>query len=210
MNNTEQQFEDLIVQVLAFYKQEVSPFALAVWWEACKRFEHAQVSRALTNHALDPERGAYPPKPADLVRQIEGTQTDRAMMAWGKVYEAMKSVGAYSDVVFDDPAIHATVEDMGGWPKLCRTEMSELGYVQHRFTQTHKAYTEQKQFTYPRRLIGERSADHEFTSRGLSVPKPAVIGNIEKARQVYRAGSATGKTAIVYDFMAATQKALGA
>jgi len=85
MNNTEQQFEDLIVQVLAFYKQEVSPFTLAVWWEACKRFEHAQVSRALTNHALDPERGAYPPKPADLVRQIEGTQTDRAMMAWGKV-----------------------------------------------------------------------------------------------------------------------------
>ena len=55
---------------------------------------------------------------AQLPIKLDGTVTDRAALAWGKVLEAMSSVGAYSDVVFDDPAIHAAIEDCGGWVKI--------------------------------------------------------------------------------------------
>jgi len=129
---------------------------------------------------------------------VSGTVTDRAALAWGKVLEAMGSVGAYSDVVFDDPAIHAAIEDCGGWVKICRSQTEELSYLQHRFCQSHKAYTGRGNFEYQRRLIGDRSPDHEFSTRGIPLPKPAIVGDIEKARLVYRGGNAGGKTAISF------------
>ena len=145
----------------------------------------------------DPERGQYAPKVADIVRILSGTATDRAVLAWGKCLEAMSSVGAYTDVVFDDPAIHAVVEDLGGWPKLCRTEMKELGYVQHRFCESHRAYTGRGQFDYPRRLGGDRSPDSEYEKVGLKLPRPALIGNPDRAKLVYQNGGA-GKTSISF------------
>ncbi len=189
-------FKNLLTDVMAFYRQDLSTFALSVWWQACQTFDFEQISRALTAHAMDPERGQFPPKPADLVRVLSGTATDRAAIAWGKAHEAMGSVGAYTDVVFDDPAIHAVIEDLGGWPKLCRTELKDLGYMQHRFTESYRAYVGRGQFDYPRRLGGDRSPDSEYLKVGLQLPRPAMVGNPQACRKVYQQGSAAGKVAI--------------
>ena len=45
----------------------------------------------------------------------------------------MQRVGAYQSVAFDDPVIHAVIEDLGGWTKLCRSDLKELSYMEHRF-----------------------------------------------------------------------------
>ncbi len=201
------QFAQLIRDAMAFYRQDVSPFALGVWWQACESFDFEQVAKAITAHAMDPERGQFPPKPADLVRQLSGTATDRAMIAWGKVHDAMGRVGAYSDVVFDDPVIHATVDDLGGWVKMCRTELSELSYLQHRFTESYRAYAGRGALSdYPRRLTGDRSPDDLYAKRGLPPPKPAVIGDVIKARQVYSGGNAGGKTSVTYQALEAIER----
>lgn len=191
-------FQTMLADVMAFYRQDVSSFALHVWWQACQAFDLEQVRRALTAHAMDPERGQFAPKPADLVRVLAGTATDRAAIAWGKAYEAMSSVGAYTDVVFDDPAIHAVVEDLGGWPKLCRTEIKELSYLQHRFTESYRAYAGRGQFDYPRRLAGDRSPDSDWLKAGLKLPRPALVGNSDACKRVYQAGNVAGKTAITF------------
>lgn len=190
-------FVSLLTDALAFYRQDVSPFAMTVWWQACEPFAFEQVAKAMTAHAMDAERGQFAPKPADIVRQLAGTATDRAMLAWGKVHDAMGSVGAYTDVVFDDPVIHAVIEDLGGWPKCCRQPIDELSYLQHRFCEGYRAYAGRGEFPYPRRLPGDRSADAEYEKAGLPLPKPAVIGSKEKARLVYRSGG-TGKASISY------------
>ncbi|MFZ9264816.1 MAG: DUF6475 domain-containing protein [Polynucleobacter sp.] len=189
MNQNEKaDFYRLISDVLGYWKQDVSEFAMQVWWNGCQQYSIEQVSKALSNHATDPERGQFAPKVADIVRILQGTKTDRSLIAWGKVHDAMSSVGAYQDVVFDDPAIHAAVQDIGGWPKICRTNMDELSYLQHRFTQSHKAYTEREQFDYPKRLSGDRSPDVEYQKKGLPLPKPAVVGDVDAARKVYLGG----------------------
>lgn len=192
------EFSDLITNALAYYRQDASKFTLSLWWQACQRFDLEQVSKALTAHALDAEHGQYAPKVADIVRILAGTHTDRAQLAWGKTLEAMSSVGAYTDVIFDDPAIHAAVEDLGGWPKVCRTETAELGYLQHRFCESHRAYTGRGQFAYPRRLMGDRSPDFEYEKKGLTAPNPALVGDLEKCRLVYQVGQCAGKTAITF------------
>lgn len=189
MHTSEQQrFAELVTSALGYYRQDVTPFTLAVWWQGCQPFALEQVSKALTAHATDPDRGQFAPKVADIVRILGGTSTDRAALAWGKVYEAMGSVGAYTDVVFDDAAIHAAVADMGGWQKMCRSSMEELSYLQHRFSESYRAYSGRGEFDYPKVLTGDRSPDELYHKRGLKSPKPRVIGNVERARVVYSQG----------------------
>lgn len=198
-------FSQLITDVLAYYRQDASRFVLDLWWGACRGFDLEQIRAALQRHCTDADRGQFAPKVADLARILQGTHTDRAALAWGKVFEAMSAVGAYQDVVFDDPATHAVVEDLGGWPKVCRTPLDELGYLQHRFTEGHRAYAGRGQFEYPRRLMGDRSPDHEYQAKGLPPPKPALVGDAARAQQVFLAGSAVGKTAITYRALDALQ-----
>lgn len=180
---------------------------LDIWWNACKGFDFEQIATAMQRHCTDPERGQFAPKVADIARVLSGTTTERAAIAWGKVHEAMSAVGAYTDVVFDDPAIHAVIEDLGGWPKVCRTELDELSYLQHRFCEAHRAYSARGDFEFPRRLMGDRSPDHEYVSRGIEAPRPALIGDAEKAKQVFLSGNAAGKTAITYQALQAIEAA---
>lgn len=193
-----ERFAQLLADVMAFYRQDLSTFALSVWWQASERFDFDQVRKALTKHAMDPERGQFAPKPADLVRALEGTATDRALMAWGKVLDAIQRVGQYQDVVFDDAAIHAAVDDLGGWPKVCITELKDLSYVQHRFTESHRAYTANGAFGYPRKLMGNRSGDDVYMQRGLPAPVPVVVGDPVLAKRVYQGGQVGAKTAISF------------
>lgn len=188
----------LVSDVHAYYRQPVSEFVLSVWLNACKNFTLEQVSKAMTAHVTDAEHGVFLPKVADIVRVLAGTHTDRAALAWGKTLGAMSAVGAYSDVVFDDAAIHAVIEDLGGWVKTCRGEMAELSYLQHRFCTAYKAYAGRGDFQYQRRLIGDRSPDDAFHKKGLPLPKPAIVGDAEKAKAVYQGGSTAAKTRISF------------
>jgi len=181
-------FSALLTDVLAYYGKDCSEFTTNVWWEAMKSFDFEQVAKAIQKHATDPERGQFAPKVADIVKVLQGTTSERAALAWGKAFEAMSRIGAYTDVVFDDAAIHAAIADCGGWPKVCRTETAELSYLQHRFQQAYKAYTERGTFDYPKRLGGDRSPDDEYRKIGMKPPPPVAVGDVARARLVFKGG----------------------
>lgn len=174
-------FYALIADVLGYWKQDVSEFALTVWWNGCQGYEFRDVSRALSDHATDPDKGQFAPKVADIVRILGGTKTDRSLREWGRVHEAMGRVGAYTDVDFGDGATHAAIRDMGGWPKLCRTSTDQLSYLQHRFCELYKANDGRENDATP--LMGDRSPDEMYRKRGLPAPSPMRIagGNPSKA-----------------------------
>ena len=178
---------ELITEVLAFYGQDVSRFALLVWLQACDGRSVEEVRRALGRYATDPERGHFAPKPADLVRELQGTQTDRSLVAWGTVNAAMQRVGAYESVVFDDPAIHIAIEDIGGWVAICRSDVDELPHLQRRFCASHRAATSMPG-AHPPRLIGEHEAANRL--QGRRVAPPVYIGDPDRAREVELLGGA--------------------
>lgn len=186
-NSDKTGFGELLHGVMAYYKQDLSPFTLSLWWQACAGYDLEQVSKALSAHVVDPETGRYPPKVADVVRQLSGTTTDRAEAAWSKAMRAISSVGPWRDVVFDDPVIHAVIDALGGWPKVCSTTLDDLSYLQHRFTTSYKALSKDVP-KYSRVLRGLRSPDEIYAQKGLAPPKPAIVGDIDKARQVYLQG----------------------
>lgn len=196
MVNEQSAVIELVKDVMKFYKQEASPFALQVWVNAMQAFNFEQVSKAFSAHLVNPESGQFMPKPADIIKALQGTQSDRSALAWAKAYEAAGSVGAYTDVVFDDPAIHCAIEDMGGWPKFCRTETKDLSYAMHRFCEQYKAYVGRGKFEFTARLRGDRSSDAEYEKKGLPLPKPKLIGGAAKAMEVLNGGSKSGRLMI--------------
>lgn len=185
-------FVGLLADVMAYYRQDTSPFLINVWWDACANVSFEEVSKAINAHVKDAERGQFAPKVADIVRALVGTTTDKAALAWGKVQGAMGSVGAYQDVCFDEPAIHAAIVDCGGWTKMCRSDLNELSYLQHRFCNAYKAYAARGVFEYPRQLSGDRGSDALYAKRGLPPPKPVLVGNPEQAKRVLALGGAGG------------------
>lgn len=197
-NHEIQELATLIAGVLSYYRQDTSDFAMQVWLQACKPFELEQVRKALTAHAADPDRGQFAPKVADIVRLLQGTRTDKAVAAWSKAHEAAGSVGAYRDVVFDDQAIHAVIDDLGGWVKFCRTETDDLSYLQHRFCEAHRAYAGRGQFDYPRVLAGARSPDSEFRKIGMEPPRPTLVGDAARCQDVYLNGNADGRVKLTH------------
>ena len=188
------EFQALLTEALAFYRQNVSSFALTVWWQACEPFSLDQVSKAMTAHAMDPDRGKFAPMPADIVRHLRGTLSDRSLTAWGKVFDAIQRIGAYTSVVFDDPAIHCAISDMGGWPTVCRSKTEDLPFLQKRFCDLHRTYSAQPGRPYPARLIGVHEASNRLN--GQPVDPPMLVGNPTAAALAEVNGTAGSKTAI--------------
>lgn len=191
--NDRKAFQGLLADAMAFYRQDVSPFALSVWWQACQAFSLEQVTKALTAHAMDPERGQFAPKPADLVRLLQGTRTDRALLAWGKVLDAIQRVGAYSSVAFDDGVIHAVIEDLGGWVAVCRSEIGDLPFVERRFCESYRAYAMRGgEVAFPASLPGAHAATNSLQGYGNTAP--VLIGDAAKAQRVLAVGLNKAKT----------------
>jgi hypothetical protein len=176
-------FAQLLSDAMAFYRQDVSDFTLGVWWEACKGFDLEQVSKALTAHALDPDRGQFAPKPADMVRVLAGTSTDRALLAWSAVHGAMSSAGAYASVDFRNAAIHAAIVDLGGWPMLCRSTLDELPHLQRRFCEAFRVYAKRPgEFEAPLYLAGDHEVENRAKGRAVAPPQLIAGSHVEQRR----------------------------
>lgn len=187
-------FLEVLAGVHDFYSKDMSEFAARVWLQACEGFDLEQATKALSAHLMDPERGAFMPKPADLVRALHGTQTDRALIAWGKTLMAAQRVGAYTSVCFDDGLIHAVIEDLGGWIRVCRTSTEELPHLQRRFCDSYRAYARRPGAEFPACLAGE--AEIQNGAIGHSSPRPTLIGDPQLAQAVLRGGTTQPKTQI--------------
>ena len=180
-------FQEVMQGVHDFYGKDCSPFALDVWWQALRSYDLEAIRDALGRHCVNPDNGQWMPKPADVVRLIEGSTVDSAMVAWTKVDRAMQSVGSYCTVVFDDPLIHAVIADMGGWPALGNKRIEEWPFVAKEFQTRYRGLKAARATpAYPPKLVG--IADGNNVQRGFPEMNPVLIGDPESARKVLAGG----------------------
>jgi len=209
--DTKREFAAIVTLTLCgvYGKPKPEKDMLALWFGALQRFDIGDVRAAFSRHVGDPDKGQFPPRPADIVRQIDGSNTGAAPLAWGKVIKAASQVGAYASVAFDDAAIHAAVEDLGGWPAVCCCTNDELPFLQRRFEGAYRAYRERGQFDYPPRLNGIHAINN--SARGLPSAGAVLIGNPEQCRLVQERGTSGGLQLTRDDRLAdsGTLKAIG-
>jgi hypothetical protein len=182
------QLAQLLAGVYEFYGKTVSPFALSVWWGAMKLYDIAAVRQAFDRHLMNPDTGQWLPKPADVMRMLGGRTQDRALMAWAKVDKAVRSVGTYASVAFDDALIHRVLHDMGGWLALGQKTEDEWPFTAKEFENRYRGYSIRNETPdYPPVLIGVAEAYN--SQKGHRTELPRLIGVAELAQKVMKGGS---------------------
>jgi hypothetical protein len=183
-----QKFHDGIAGVMGFYGKSVSRFALDVWWTALKSYELPAIIDAFNRHLANPDAGQFAPKPADIIRMLQGSTQDSALRAWAKVDRAVRSIGTYCDVVFDDALIHRVIQDMGGWIGLGTKSEAEWPFVAKEFENRYRGFRSRNEHPpYAPVLIGIATAHNE--PKGFESGKPVLIGNRDLAERVLREGA---------------------
>ena len=188
MNNHEQAtFAQLLTGMAAVHDKTLSKAVIDIYWQALQRFALTDVKRALQKHVNHPDGGQFMPKPADIIRLLEGSGEDKASTAWSKVDKAISQVGSYSSVIFDDALIHAVIEDLGGWIKLCAETTEQLHFSRLQFQKRYQHFLIQAPKRYPKVLTGHIEAQNR--RNGFEeVPSPVLVGNKIKARLVQSGG----------------------
>ena len=179
-----QQFQVLWTSACDIYGKSPSDAAIGMNFRALAKYPLAQVRRALDGHLSDPDGGRFMPKPADLIRHIEGDPQSRSLLGWSDVEKAIRTVGPWQTVVFDDPAVMATIEAMGGWIELCKITEHELPFKRNEFTKRFQGYQLRPPQHYPNRLTGISEA-HNVQIDPTIKQDPVLIGDPEKCKQIY-------------------------
>lgn len=193
MNNHEKErFVELIAGVHEFFGKPMSRFSLEVWTNAMRGYDLAAVSDALSRHTMNPDSGQFMPKPADVVRMIDGGTADSALVAWSKFDKALRSVGSYMTVAFDDPIIHRVIEDMGGWTSFDLKTEDEWPFVKNEFATRYRGYAGRRaSFAYKPKLLGRIDSDRESKGLAHESRNLRTIGDQRRAIEVMRLGCNT-------------------
>src|SRR5688572_13540617 len=127
---TKRKFAALMTGLSDYYRQEVSKSVLSIYFRALKPWEYEDIERAVDAHIINPETaGSFMPKANELVKMMEGSTTDQSAVAWSKFDQAVRQIGPYQDVVFEDAIIHRVVADMGGWILMCGKDDKEWPFI---------------------------------------------------------------------------------
>jgi len=188
---TEHDFEKFrqgLAGVYGFYDKEINDFALDTWWNALKRFDLPAIIQAFNRHVVNTESGKWLPKPSDIIRMLQGSTQDAALIAWAKVDKAVRHKGCYVDVVFDDPLIHRVLHDMGGWIPLGQKNEDEWPFVSREFENRYRGFRERSEIPeYPSILTGIANAYNR--SKGQPLQPYVMIGAESACQRVIAGGT---------------------
>lgn len=196
--NDRPKFAQLMAGVSELHGKKLTAPLLEIYWRSLSRYELSAIEQAMSNHTLNPDGGQFMPKPADIVRYVEGGGSGRAGLAWSQVDRAIRIVGSCESVVFDDQITMCVLNDMGGWISICETlqakNLSKTNYpfIAGDFERRYRAYLNAPaSISYPRMLMGHIDAENQRL--GVPVGRPRCIGNVQNARLIYQKGSAEPK-----------------
>lgn len=170
------------------YDIEFTKFTVMIWFEALSQNSIEDVSQAVSSYIKSPDFGTYKPKPADIVKMINGTSNDNANLAWSKFNDAIRLVGTARSVVFDDPIIHRVVYDMGGWISMGEKLEKDWPFIAKEFKERYSGYKSRDATPECHsKLIGWVDASN--CRNGYEEQPPVLVGNKEKAQNLLNNGS---------------------
>lgn len=198
IESDKKEFTVRLANVFSFYEKNITPALVSAWFDVLKNQDFEAVCGAFNRHVADPERGMWIPKPADIMALLHGKGSEAAELAWGKFYRAIGRVGRNNDVVFDDALIHAVVEDMGGWIKVCGVDGDkEVSFMRLQFIKSYQAYRSRGSFPeYPKVLTGISNLHN--ASHGFFLERTVGVGDVEKARLVFEGGGSGNSLKVFY------------
>jgi len=140
------QFNALLEACYELYNKPLSDGIKNIWWRTLRPFDFEAVSEAFSRWLVNTEAGKWLPRPADILQMMGGTATDGSLIAWSTVERAIRRVGPWRSIQFEDALIGRVVSEMGGWVKLCSTDDKELPFVAKEFQTRYRGYAMRSEF----------------------------------------------------------------
>jgi len=181
-------FANLMTALADYYEKSLSKGVLALYWEGLRQYDYEAIEKAAWAHTqLPDEAGRWMPKVADLNKMLVGRTSDQGQIAWSKVDRAVRTVGPYADVAFDDPVIHRVIQEMGGWVHLCGKDDKEWPFTSKEFVTRYQSYkmTGETPENAPY-LTGIASSQNQHAGHQQPL-EVRLLGNATKAKQVITA-----------------------
>ena len=179
-----------------YANRQMAKSVLRVYWAALEHLDFDEVRHGLNLHVRNPDTGMFLPKPADIIRHIDGSSDSQAKVAWSQVDKAIRYHGAWASVVFvEEPRIHAVIAEMGGWIKLCATSERDYPFKQNEFEKRYRHYLQTWPVTYPLVLVG--IAEAQNAAQGLPIAAPVYIEAIAKPKPQIELKSAPHGKAVI-------------
>ncbi|MHB1287354.1 MAG: DUF6475 domain-containing protein [Leptospirales bacterium] len=179
MSLTSRDLIKVMQPVSELYGKNLTSEVLNLWFGLLNSYSIENIQNAFSLYLQTESRM---PLPADILKILRGSEEDLALAALIKVEKAMSRYGSYSTVVFDDPIIHAVIDELGGWIKCCHVTDRELTWWEKDFRERyrhHLRYGSGIPTDVPSRLLG--ILDENNLPLGEQPQKPTVIGDYEKA-----------------------------
>ena len=182
-------FKELMAGVGEVYGKDITKPLLSIYFNALEDLSIEQAAQAFTNHVRSTgKESTFFPKPADLIRQIQGSTEqkkeaveDRAMIAWACVEGAISRIGPYGTLKLDDKQAMAAVKTMGGWQSLCRVTYDQMTWKKKEFIEAYKTFDRTPIENLPAALPGiHELAEHKKESGHALSNMVAELNQIEQ------------------------------
>jgi len=172
-------FAEMMTMLCEVFGKEPTKPLIAAYYMALKDMTQQELERAI--EGILTKKFNKMPLPAEILEFIHGNLEDRAMLALEKVERAMRDVGGYRSVVFDDPVIHMVIESFdGGWPGLCAIPEREWKFARKDFLKLYQAMSKEKNRRPVPKLVGIH--EHINQLNGCEYKgRPVVVGDRKRA-----------------------------
>lgn len=175
-------------ELFDYYNKDVRSGSARIYKRMLKNIPVETLYRMFEKHLMDPDRGQFMPKVADFVRGEQGTAKGNAVAAWDKIIQAMELKGPYYTITKDDPWLLKSLEEVGGYQKLCEMTYKDLEYKRNDFLRAYESNRARGMpENYPAKIKGLIDLENGTDS------DPILIGDERLALNVLKNGS-TQKT----------------
>lgn len=141
----DKKFKSYMAMMGEIFDKEVTKALSGAYWQILTRFTDEQCISAF-DRAISTCK--FFPRPAELIEFINGSpqeMADKGQIEACKVLNAIKRIGGYEGVQFDDPVTVAVIEEgFGGWVRLCtdQREKDEKWFIKD-FTNMYASFKRQ-------------------------------------------------------------------
>ena len=180
-----ERFAEIMLGVAENFSAEISEPGMEMRYQALQNLSIDEV-QAAAMEIIKSRKFTKMPTVAEFLQYTgEGSIEDKALVEAAKVLKAIKTIGPYNSVVFDDATTQAVISQVfGGWVQMCGDlTVDDEKWFQKDFAKAWAAYRRQR-IELRGHMMG--IAESENLSLGYDewIEPPQIVGNASKALQI--------------------------
>ena len=180
-------FASSLMAMATVFDKSITPQVTEIYFRTLEKFTADEVEKGISKACSTLK---FFPKPVELIDCISGgtgNLADKAMVEACRVLEAIKNIGTYKTVCFDDAVTQAVItQQFGGWAKFGDLLVDSEKWFIKDFCMGYQAFARQSVRHYGA-LPGLSQLHNAHTGRERK-EDVVYIGDVEKAKAIHAQG----------------------